>query len=140
MKVIEAMSRNVRVAEPNNSLKDVAKIMAEIGSGVVPVAENDRLVGMITDRDIALRAVARGKGPETLVRDAMSPDVKYCYDHEDLTHIARNMSDQQIRRLPVVNKNKRLVGIISLGDLSLAEDAAVAGDALCGISQPNRVG
>ena len=136
MRVSEAMTREVRVANPTQTIRDVAKIMAEIDAGAVPVGENDRLVGMITDRDIAIRAVAEGKGPDTPVRDIMSKDVKYCYDDEDLEHVAENMGDLQVRRLPVVNRDKRLVGIVALGDVARHEDHHTTGETTAGVSQP----
>ena len=135
MRVSEAMSRDVRLANPGQSIRDVAKIMAEIDAGSMPVQENDRLVGMITDRDIAIRAVAQGKGPDTPVREVMSTDqVLYCYDDEDLDHVATNMGDQRVRRLPVVNREKRLVGIVSLGDVATNEKKA-ATKAVSGVSR-----
>jgi CBS domain-containing protein len=130
------MTRDVRVANPGQSIRDVAKIMAEIHAGSMPVGENDRLVGMITDRDIAIRAVAQGKGPDTPVRDVMSKEVKYCFEDEDLEHVAKNMGDIQVRRLPVVTRDKRLVGIVSLGDVSQNEDTETTGEATAGVSQP----
>ena len=136
MRVSEAMSRDVRVANPGQTICDVAKIMAEIDAGAVPVGENDRLVGMITDRDIAVRAVAAGKGPDTPVREVMSQEVKYCFDDEDLDHVAKNMGDIRIRRLPVVNRDKRLVGIVSLGDVALKHGERPAGKAVKGVSKP----
>jgi CBS domain-containing protein len=128
------MTRDVRLAQPGQTIRDAARIMADIDAGAVPVSENDRLVGMITDRDIAVRAVAAGKGPDTPVREVMSQDVKYCYDDEDLDHVARNLGDIRVRRLPVVNRDKRLVGIVSLGDLALKDERA-AGKAVKGVSQ-----
>jgi CBS domain-containing protein len=101
----------------------------------LPVGENDRLVGVVTDRDIALRAVAQGKAPSTKVREVMSREVKYCFDDEDLDHVARNMADIQVRRLPVVNRDKRLVGIVSLGDVALTDKKAGA-TAVRGVSEP----
>jgi CBS domain-containing protein len=136
MRVSEAMTRDVRVATPGQSIRDVAQMMAEIDAGAMPVGENDRLVGMITDRDIAIRAVALGKGPETPVREVMSSEVKYCFDDEDLEHVAKNMGDLQVRRLPVVNREKRLVGIVALGDIALKEDHATTGQATAGVSEP----
>src|SRR5205823_1716246 len=125
MRVSEAMTREVRVASPGQSIREVAKIMAEIDAGSMPVGDNDRLVGMITDRDIAIRAVAQGKGPDTPVREVMSTEkVLYCYDDEDLAHVAQNMAEQQVRRLPVVDRDKRLVGIVSLGDMAQSEGRA----------------
>jgi CBS domain-containing protein len=136
MRVSEAMTREVRVANPSQTIRDVAKIMAEIDAGAVPVGENDRLVGMITDRDIAIRAVAQGKGPDTPVRDVMSKDIKYCYDDEDLEHVAENMGELQVRRLPVVNRDKRLVGIVALGDVARHEDHHTTGETTADVSKP----
>jgi CBS domain-containing protein len=136
MRVSEAMSRDVRVATPGQSIRDVARTMAEIDAGAMPVGENDRLVGMITDRDIAIRAVAQGKGPDTPVREVMSKEVKYCFEDEDLEHVAKNMGDIQVRRLPVVSRDKRLVGIVSLGDVAQKEDRETTGEATAGVSQP----
>ena len=136
MRVSEAMTREVRVASPGQSIREVAKIMAEIDAGAMPVGDNDRLVGMITDRDIAIRAVAQGKGPDTPVREVMSTDqVLYCYEDEDLAHVAQNMGQQQVRRLPVVNREKRLVGIVSLGNIAQAESRA-ASKAVKGVTKP----
>ena len=136
MRVSEAMTHQVCVAHPRQSIRDAARVMAEIDAGVLPVGEDGRLVGMITDRDIAVRAVAQGKGPYTAVRDVMTVDVKYCYEDEDVGHVARNMGDIRVRRLPVVDREKRLVGIIALGDLAVAGEAAPATVAITGISQP----
>jgi CBS domain-containing protein len=136
MRVQEAMSRDVQVANPGQSIRDVAKLMDEIDAGAMPVGENDRLIGMITDRDIAIRAVGQGKGPDTPVRDVMSKDVKYCYEDEDLEHVAKNMGELQVRRLPVLNRDKRLVGIVSLGDIAQREDAKTTGKTTAGVSKP----
>ena len=136
MKVSEAMTRDVRVANPNETIRDAARMMAEINAGSLPVGENDRLVGVITDRDIAVRAVAEGKAPTTKVRDVMSPEVLYCYDDQDLDDVAKNMGDVKVRRMPVVNRDKRLVGILSLGDLATHEDLETAGDTVAQASQP----
>ena len=136
MQVREAMSDDVGIANPNQSIRDAALLMAKIDAGSLPVGENDRLVGMITDRDIAVRAIALGKGPDTPVRDVMSQEVKYCFEDDDVDEVAQNMADIKVRRLPVLNKSKRLVGIVSLGDLAIADGPANAGEALCGISEP----
>ncbi len=135
MRVSEAMSRDVQICTPGSSIKECAKMMAEIDAGAMPVGENDRLIGMITDRDIAIRAIGAGKGPDTPVRDVMSTEVKYCFEDEDLDHVATNMADIRVRRLPVVNRDKRLVGIVSLGDLAVKEKKA-ATKAVSGVSQP----
>jgi CBS domain-containing protein len=111
--------------------------MADIDAGAVPVGENDRLVGMITDRDIAVRAVAQGKGPDAKVREVMSEEVQYCFEDEDLDEVARNMGEIQVHRLPVVNRDKRLVGIVSLGDIARrGAPGNTTGEALSGISRP----
>ena len=136
MKVSDAMSRDVQVASPTQSIRNAAKVMAKIDAGVLPVGEHDRLIGIITDRDIAIRAVAEGKAPTTKVRDIMSDEVLYCFEDQDLDEVARNMSIMKIRRLPVVNRDKRLVGIISFGDLAGNEDPSTAGQAISEISEP----
>ncbi len=137
MRVAEAMSRDVRVANPDQSILDAAKMMADGDCGVLPVGEGDRLVGMITDRDIVVRGLAQGKGGDAKVRDVMSDDVKYCFEDDDVNDVARNMGDLQVRRLPVVNQDKRLTGIVSLGDISInTGDTQAAGEALSEISEP----
>jgi CBS domain-containing protein len=137
MRVNEAMTSDVQIANPNQSIQQVAQTMAAIDAGVLPVGENDRLVGIITDRDIAVRAVAKGLSPSTKVREVMSEgEVMYCYEDEDLEDVAHNMADIKVRRLPVLNRAKRLVGIISLGDIAVADGPDSAGDAICGISEP----
>jgi CBS domain-containing protein len=136
MKVSEVMTRDVVVANPRQSICDAAKLMAESDMGALPVGENDRLVGVITDRDIAVRAVAKRLSPDTPVRDVMSQEVLYCFEDEEVEHVARNMADQQIRRLPVLNREKRLIGIVSLGDLALHTKPKTAGEAIAGISRP----
>ena len=136
MKVCDAMSRDVQIASPKQSIRDAARIMAKIDAGALPVGENDRLVGVITDRDITIRAVAEGKAPTTKIRDVMSQEVLYCFEDQDLEEVAQNMGEMKIRRLPVVNRDKRLVGIISLGDLARKEDAGTTGHAISEISEP----
>ncbi len=138
MQVNELMTRDVRIANPDQSLQQAARLMAELDTGVLPVGENDRLVGMITDRDIAIRAVAEGKSPDTRVRDVMTADVKYVFEDQEADEVSIIMSDLQVRRLPVVDRNKRLVGILSLGDLATSERTLdEAGTALSGVSQQN---
>lgn len=136
MKVSEIMTRDVQIISPEDSLQTAAQMMAVYDFGMVPVGENDRLIGMLTDRDITTRAVARGLSPASCkVGDVMSPDVNYVYDYETVEEAARSMSDLQVRRLPVLDRDKHLVGIVSLGDLALA-DPEPAADALTSISQP----
>jgi CBS domain-containing protein len=136
MKVSEAMTRDVRVANPNETLRETARTMASLDAGALPVGENDRLVGMITDRDIAIRGIAEGKGPDAAVREVMTEDVKYCFDDQDVDEVTRNMGDLQVRRLPVVNRDKRLVGILSLGDIAVTKGGAGTARALNKISRP----
>lgn len=135
MLVSELMTRDVRLAAPDDTIEQAATMMGEVDAGAIPVGENDRLVGMITDRDIAVRAVAQGKAPQTKVREVMSADVKYCFEDEAIEDVARNMGDIQVRRLPVLSRDKRLVGIVSLGDLAV-EHATQASAALSDISEP----
>ncbi len=135
MQVSEVMSTNVRIASPEDTLQQIAQSMAELDAGVMPVGANDRLVGMITDRDIVVRAVSQGLDPEiTRVRDVMSPEVHFCYEDDDVEEVAQNMADWRVRRLPVLNLDKRLVGIISLGDISQDTSPGATGAALRDIS------
>lgn len=134
MKVSDIMSADVRMVGPDQTIQEAARTMAEIDAGALPVANDERLVGMITDRDIAIRAVALGFSPDTKVSDVMSEDVKYCFDDDDVQKIAENMGEIQVRRLPVMNRGKRLVGIVALGDIATAASADEAGVALSGIS------
>jgi CBS domain-containing protein len=139
MRVSEAMTRDVRIARPDQSIREAATVMAEIDAGALPVGEQDRLIGVITDRDIAVRAVAQGKAPTTMVRDVMSQEVLYCFDDQDLDDVAKNMGNVKVRRLPVVNRDKRLVGILSLGDLVRNEGAKIAAGTVSRISAPGGV-
>ncbi|MER9049383.1 CBS domain-containing protein [Mesorhizobium sp. M0189] len=136
MKVGNCMTKDVEIASPQQTLRDAAEMMGRLDAGAMPVGENDRLVGMITDRDIAIRGVAQGKTPDAKVREVMSTEVRYCFDDEDAEDVLRNMADLKVRRLPVLNRDKRLVGIVSLGDLATNSETARAGEALSGISQP----
>lgn len=135
MQVSKVMTRDVKIASPDDTLQRAAQLMSEGDFGILPVGENDRLVGMLTDRDITVRAVAQGKAPaQCHVRDVMSHDIKYIYEDETLEDAARNMSELQVRRLPVLNRDKRLVGIVSLGDLAL-KSTRPAASALKEVSQ-----
>ncbi|QGZ95180.1 CBS domain-containing protein [Terricaulis silvestris] len=136
MIVQHVMSRDVRTVTPEATIREAARIMADADVGALPVAAGDRLAGMVTDRDIAIRAVAVGKGPETTVGEVMTHDVLYCHEDEDVHHVSDNMGEMQVRRLPVVDVEKRLVGIVSLADIALAVNAEEAGEALEGIARP----
>src|SRR5262245_53505175 len=136
MNVSDYMTRDVTVVTPNDTLQHAAKIMGQLDCGVLPVGENDRLVGMLTDRDIAIRAVAEGKDPvQTRVRDIMTYEVRYVFDDDLLSDAIDSMAELQVRRLPVINREKRLVGIISLGDIAREDEPRQAGEALQGISR-----
>jgi CBS domain-containing protein len=136
MKVNELMSLRVELASPDESIQQAAKLMHRIDAGILPVGDKDRLVGVITDRDITVRAVAEGKDPKTtLVRDVMSPEVRYCYEDDDIESVAENMAELQVRRLPVVNHEKRLCGLISLADIARERRPREASEALEGISR-----
>jgi CBS domain-containing protein len=130
MRVSEAMTRAVRVCNPGQSILDCAKAMADFDTGVLPVGEDNRLVGMITDRDIAIRGVAAGKGPQTPVGEVMSREVLFCYDDQDLEHVAKSMGEARVRRVPVIDRATRLVGIVSLADVALKHDAGTAAAAI----------
>jgi len=138
MKVRDCMSKDVQLSRPAETIREAAVKMRKIDAGVLPVEDNDRLVGMITDRDIALRAIAEGKGPDTPVGDVMSKSVRYCFDDEEIESVSGQMGEFKIRRLPVLNRQKRLVGILSLGDVSHADDESSA-KALRDISKPGGV-
>ena len=138
MHVREAMTRDVCMVRPDQTLREAAKMMGQIDAGVLPVTDGERLIGMITDRDIAVRGVGMGKDPQTPVREVMTEEVKYCFDDEDIDHVAENMGDIQVRRLPVLSREKRLVGILSLGDIAHVGEADCAGIAMLGISEPSR--
>jgi CBS domain-containing protein len=130
------MSRDVRTVAPETTIREAARIMADADVGALPVSAGDRLAGMVTDRDIAVRAVAIGKGPDTTVGEVMTHDVLYCHEDEEVAHVSENMGEMQVRRLPVVDVDKRLVGIVSLADIAKASDAEQAGEALELISRP----
>ena len=137
MKIRDAMTRDVRMVRPDQTIRDAAQLMAQMDIGSLPVQDNDRLVGMITDRDIAVRAIAQGKGADARVGDVMTNEIKYCYDDQTVEEVTRNMGEQRLRRLPVMNRDKRLVGILSLGDLAREDECQdEAGEALSGISRP----
>ena len=136
MKVSECMARTVRIADPDDSIRAAARMVAELNAGALPVGENDRLVGMITDRDIAIRAVAEGKGPDIRIREVMTGEIRYCFEDQDIEQVLHSMGDNRIRRLPVLNRDKWLVGIVSIGDLSLAVDRPHLGRAVSQVSRP----
>jgi CBS domain-containing protein len=138
MQVKEVMTQHVSVVAPDTQIPEIARKMRDEDIGSMPVVENERLVGMVTDRDIVIRTVAEGQDIRTATaRETMSPRILYCFDDQTVEDVLENMGEQQIRRLPVVDRDKRLVGVVSLGDLSKAAKRK-AGDALKEISQPTQ--
>lgn len=137
MQIRDIMSRDVEIASPDMSIVEAAAKMRDRDTGFLPVGDNDRLVGTITDRDITVRVTAAGKDPNgAKVRDAMSEHAAWCFDDQDTKEAAKLMGDKQIHRLPVVNRDKRLVGIISIGDLARAhEDEETLGESIEEISE-----
>ncbi len=136
MKVSDAMTLDVQLCTPQDTLRDAAEAMMALNVGLLPVTDGDRLVGMISDRDIATRGVALGLGPDSPVQPVMTEDVKYCFEDQELEEVTRNMGDIQVRRLPVLDRNKRLVGIITLGDIARADGGDGTAEALSQISEP----
>jgi CBS domain-containing protein len=138
MKTIsEVMTCDVKLARPEHSIREAAGLMASADVGSLPVSDNDRLVGMITDRDMVLRAVAQGLGAETPVRDVMTTDIKYCHDDEDVASVAKNRAELGVRRLPVVNRDKRLVGIVALSNIAQSGNQQASESLLDGVAQPH---
>jgi CBS domain-containing protein len=137
MKVSEIMTSDVEVVTPEQPVQEAAQLMLRADAGIVPVQEGERLVGMVTDRDIAVRVVAEGRGNDTPVRDVMSAKPLFCFDDEDVDDVAIKMSDAQVRRFPVLSREgQQLVGIISIGDLTKVDDEGQAAEAaLTGVSQ-----
>jgi CBS domain-containing protein len=134
MKVSECMTRDVRVVGTKTSLREAAQAMADWDTGALPVADHEDLAGIITDRDIAVRGVAQGRGPDAEVWEVMSADVEYCTEEDDVEDALEKMGRLQIRRLPVLNRDHNLVGIVSLADLSCEQREA--GETLAEISRP----
>ncbi len=134
MRVSECMSRDVRVVTGKTTLREAALAMSEWDTGALPVADNQNLAGMVTDRDIAIRGVAQGKGPDSQVWEVMTGEIHYCHEDDEVEDALAKMGELQVRRLPVLNKNHNLVGIVSLADLSLEERKT--GEALQDIARP----
>ena len=141
MKIREIMTKQVETVSPDTPLKEAARMMRDADVGFLPVGEKDRLVGTLTDRDIAVRAVADGKDPNSAtVRDAMSPGTEFVFDDQDSSEAATLMSEKQIRRLPVMSREgKRLVGVVAIGDLATrTTDDDVVGQTVEDVSQPGK--
>lgn len=133
--VKDVMTRDVEVLSPDMTIKQAARSMRDGDFGMMPVGENDRMIGALSDRDITIRAIAEGKGPDTKVRDVMSPGIYWAYQDDSIEDAAKRMSEHQVRRLPVVDRDKRLVGIVALGDFAVEKsDLKPAAEALAKIS------
>lgn len=135
MKVSDVMTRNVQTVRPDEPVQQAASFMLTADAGSIPVTDGDRLIGMITDRDIAVRGVAKGYGPDTPVRELMTDDIVSARADDDVEEVATKMSQAQVRRLPVIDDNERLCGIVSLGDLAREADDESANEALEGVSE-----
>lgn len=136
MKVKDVMSARAEVINRDHTVREAAEMMANGDYGCLPIEENDRMIGMITDRDITIRVVAKGLDPKTTkVGQCMSAGIDYCYEDDDLSEVGEQMSSQKIRRMPVINRNKRLVGMLSLGDIaSKARDKSLSHEILSHVS------
>jgi CBS domain-containing protein len=137
MKVSEVMSGDVVVVQQQDSIRAAAELMRSRDIGSVPVSANDKLVGMVTDRDMVVRALAQGLDAGTPVSQVMSVGIKYCFDDEELRDVARNMSELRVRRLPVVDRDKKLVGFVSLSNIADAGDSRATEQLLEGTAQPH---
>jgi len=136
-KIKDVMSKDVKVVHPDATLIEAAQSMRDGDFGMMPVGEDDRMIGTISDRDIAIRGVAEGLDGKVKVRDVMSTGVQWAYDDEPVERAAQLMAQHQVRRLPIVNREKRLVGIVALADVAVKERRVEpAAEALCGISEP----
>ncbi len=140
MQIRDIMTRQVELVNPNTPLKDAARMMRDADIGFLPVGENDRLVGTLTDRDIAIRAVAEGKDPNSAkVADAMTPQIAYAFEDQDSSEAAQIMAEKQIRRLPIMSRDKRLVGVLAMGDLATKTgDDDVVGQTVQDVSEPGK--
>lgn len=138
MRVSDIMTREVRVAGPDATLKDAAEAMAEIDAGALPICDGKKLLGMVTDRDLVVRGLARGLDPDASVTRVMTAGVEYCFEDDHLGEVSEHMADCRVRRLPVLNRAHDLVGIVSLGDLAQSAEPRASGRTLEEISRPGR--
>ena len=139
MKVKDAMHKKAEWVGPDTTVGDIAKKMRDLDVGSIPVGENDRLIGMVTDRDIACRAVANGTDCSKLKsRDVMTKGIVFCRDSEDLSDALRIMEDKKIRRLPVIDEKKRMVGMLSVGDVARAAPHALSGELIASVSSHHK--
>jgi CBS domain-containing protein len=136
MNVSDVMTHGIYTTSPDDSVQEAAQAMADLDTGVLSIGENDRLIGILTDRDLSTRVVAEARNPTTtFVRDVMSTEVRYCFEYDSVEEAAEKMSQWQVRRLPVLSREQRVVGIISLGDLAREATPQIAGGVLSGIAE-----
>jgi CBS domain-containing protein len=135
MRISDIMTRGVQTVTPQQSIHEAAALMARVDCGALLVNDQERLIGVITDRDITIRAVAEGLPGDTPVSDVMSQGVRYCFEDEDVQHVAKNMADIQLRRLPVMNRDKRLVGVVSLGNIAASDSNRASATVLHGVAK-----
>ena len=138
MQLSQIITREVETISPDTSAREAAQRMRSMDVGSLPVCDGRRLLGMVTDRDLAIRVLAEGRDPNaTPVQDAMTPDIVYAFEDDDVQRAAQLMKERQIRRLPVLDRDKHLVGIVALGDIATAGSDQLSGDTLEQISQPS---
>jgi CBS domain-containing protein len=136
--ISDIMTRDVRCVAPNDSMQRAAKTMEELDVGALPVWDGQNLIGMVTDRDITIRGVAEGKAADSRVSEVMSTDVEYCFEDDQIDDVMEKMQGSQIRRVPVMDRQKRLIGMVSLGDLAIRAGAEEeVHDTLESVSQPS---
>ena len=135
MQIRDVMTTDVKTLSPDQSIREAAALMADIDSGALLVNDQDRLIGMITDRDIAIRAVAKGLDCDTPVREVMSKTIRYCFDDESVQDVAQNMAENEMRRMPVLNREKRLVGVVSLGNIASCHSQKTSDTVLQGVAR-----
>jgi CBS domain-containing protein len=135
MKIRDIMTTEVKTATPQQSVTEIARMMADADIGAVFVNDNDRLIGVITDRDIAVRGVARGAIDSLTANDVMTETICYCFEDEEVQHVSENMADIEVRRLPVMDRGKRLVGVVSLGNIAAARDRQASSTVLEGVAR-----
>jgi len=135
MKIHDIMTQQVKTISPDDTIQEAAQLMARLDTGALLIEENDRLVGMITDRDITVRIVAKNMPGSTPVGNVMSTDIHYCFEDDDIQHVAENMAGIQMRRLPVLNQDKRLVGVVSLGNIARGRNQRASATVLQGVAQ-----
>lgn len=136
-KIREVMTPDIVMARPEQTIADAARLMLESDIGSVPVSDGDRLIGMLTDRDIAIRATAKNLPCDTPVAEVMTREIRYCYDDQDVGEVARNMADLGVRRLPVVNRDKRIVGFVALSNIAQSNSESAREALLAGVATPH---